>query len=154
MKQNLQIVRAFVLRYSVCSLIGREKYLEIAVVCLTRLNFVVLFHRSFGYKCKIKDNVLNFSNAYVVLVCMNSKDIERTYHLTTRLSDGDAGDIRTFRKQSALTIGGRSQQIADTHATVIRIQGVSFYTQQKMAVLYISAAPINKYCKTLPTFWT
>ena len=84
---------------------------------------------------------------------MNSKDIEHTYHITTRLSNGDAGDTRTFRKKSTLTIGGRSQQIADTHVTVIRIQGVSFYTQQKVAVFYISAAAINKHCRNLPTFW-
>jgi hypothetical protein len=36
-----------------------------------------------------------------------------TYHITTRLSDGDAGDTRTFRKKSTLTVGGRSQQIAE-----------------------------------------
>lgn len=123
------------------------------VVCLTRLNFVFLFHRSFGYKRKIKDKVLNFSNSYVVNVCVNSKDIEHTYYITTHLSNGDAGDTRIFGKQSTLTIGGRCQQIADTHVTVIRIQGVSFYAQQKMAVLYISAAPLNKHCTTLPTFW-
>jgi len=127
--------------------------LEMTVVCLTRLNFVVSFHRSFGYKCTIKDEVLNFSNAYVVHVYMNSKNIEHTYYITTRLSDGDAGDTRIFRKKSTLTIGGQSQQMADTHVTVIRTQGVSFYTKQKMAVLYISAASVNKHCKTLPTFW-
>jgi len=49
-----------------------------------------------------------------------------------------------FGKKFTLTIGDRSQQIADTHVTVIRIQGVSFYTQQKMAVLCVSAAPIKK----------
>jgi hypothetical protein len=84
---------------------------------------------------------------------MNSKDIEHTYHITTRLSDGDAGDTRTFWKKSTLTIGGQSQLIADTRVTVIRIQSVSFYTEQKMAVLYISATPINKHCKTLPKIW-
>jgi len=84
---------------------------------------------------------------------MNSKDIEHTYHITTRLSNADAGDTRTFGKQSTLIIGGRSQQIADTHVTVIRMQGVSFYTQQKMAVLCISATPLKKHCKTLRTFW-
>jgi hypothetical protein len=73
-----------------------RNYLEMTAVCLTRLNFVVLFHRSCGYKCKIQDEVLSFTNEYIVHVCINSKDIEHTYHITTRLSDGDAGENSTF----------------------------------------------------------